>query len=75
MQEHPDIVVSSPGEGAGKAEITMEYPNRAPEVLGSATPGLEGAPSTQTHENRNKSVILTPQPGAPAGEEGSPSKP
>ena len=50
----------------------METPNRPPEILGSATPSLEGAPTTLTHENRHKSVITeTSQPR----EEGSPSKP
>ena len=50
----------------------MENPNRAPEILGSATPSLEGAPSTLTHENRHKSVISQTQPPR---EEGSPSRP
>lgn len=50
----------------------MENPNRPLEILGSATPSLEGAPSSLTHEKRHKSVIMeTPQ----AGKEGSPSKP
>lgn len=50
----------------------MENPNQTPEILGSATPSLEGAPSTLTHENRHKSVISeNRQPR----EEGSPSRP
>lgn len=50
----------------------MEHPNQPPEILGSATPSLEGAPSTLTHENRHKSVITeNPQ----SREEGSPSRP
>ena len=49
----------------------MEHPNQTPKNLGSATPGLEGAPSTLTHENRHKSVISEPPQ---TREEGSPSK-
>ncbi|MBR5792348.1 MAG: hypothetical protein IKY34_04500 [Ruminiclostridium sp.] len=50
----------------------MENPNQSPEILGSITPSLEGAPSTLTHENRHKSVI--PEPAQPR-EEGAPSRP
>ncbi len=50
----------------------MENPNQSRQIPGSVTPGLEGAPSTITHENRMKSVISDPQ--SPR-EEGSPSRP
>ncbi|MBR3751761.1 MAG: hypothetical protein IKK50_01350 [Ruminiclostridium sp.] len=53
----------------------MEHPSRTQPIPGSVTPGLEGAPSTITHENRMKSVIPLSQPQADIREEGSPSKP
>lgn len=53
----------------------MENPVSSPNMLGSATPGLEGAPRTRNHENRIQSVISAPKPEAKAEEEGSPSKP
>ncbi len=47
-----------------------------PNLSGSATPGLEGAPRTRNHENRLRSVISAPKPESRASEEeGSPSKP
>jgi len=53
----------------------MENPTLSRPIPGSVTPGLEGAPSTITHENRMKSVIPLSQPQADIREEGSPSKP
>jgi hypothetical protein len=38
-----------------------------PDFSGSLTPDLEGAPRSDSHENRNKSVISPPKP-APARE-------
>jgi len=53
----------------------MENSNQPRPVPGSVTPGLEGAPSTITHENRMKSVIPLSQPRQTPREEGSPSRP
>lgn len=44
--------------------------------MGSITPDLEGAPVSDSHENRSQSVILPPPtPGSAHGEEDAPSKP
>lgn len=43
-------------------------------ILASATPGLEGAPRSRSHENRIRSVISPPVQGGAAKKEGSSSK-
>lgn len=53
----------------------MQNLSSTPNISGSATPGLEGAPCTRNHENRIQSVISAPKPEAKSEEEGSPSKP
>ena len=45
-----------------------------PASIPSATPGLEGAPRSRSHENRTKSVISSPKAEDKPGEEGSVSK-
>lgn len=44
-------------------------------ILASATPGLEGAPRSRSHENRIRSVISPSVQGEAAKKEGSASKP
>lgn len=53
----------------------MENLSCLPPALASETPGLEGAPHSQSHENRTRSVISAPAQGGTAKKEGSASKP
>lgn len=54
----------------------MQNTLKPPVQMGSITPDLEGAPVSDSHENRSQSVILPPSPPAePHGEEDAPSKP
>ena len=52
----------------------MQKPLSDPVFGPSATPGLEGAPRSRSHENRTKSVISSPKAEDKPGEEGSASK-
>lgn len=56
--------------------FSMQNTLKPPVEMGSITPALEGAPVSDSHENRSQSVILPPPPTTEAhGEEDAPSKP
>lgn len=56
--------------------FSMQNTLKPPVQMGSITPDLEGAPVSDSHENRSQSVIFSPPPPAQTpGKEDAPSKP